>query len=444
MGNNQETSMTTHAAFDSPGMAVSNDPTYMYIPIEYNDNDVKIIRELASEFMEIANLPIQKETAKLWTKVNDLESARPVLWHNELPWHEMNVDDELTNRTSTAFAQRIEIELRRKIYLWKHMPADMVLEPVFYSPMIIENSGMGIAITEETKVNDASNNIVSHKFIPQIITMEDPEKIVAPKVTLDEERTKATYEAYADILGSVMPVEIKGVQGFWYAPVDDLVQLMGTNELLLNVVMEPELVHASMKKIMEAYMAALDQYEALGCLGSNNLNYRSGSGAYGYSNELGRGKMTNMKCSEIWGASASQFFTSVSPKMHDEFSITYEKPWMERFGLSYYGCCERLDIKMNELRQIKNLRKISCSPWTNTENMAEQVGRDYVVSLKPSPACFAFDTFDEEAVRRDVETKLDILKNCNVEVVIKDVSTICYDPQRLWRWVEIVSGLCKR
>lgn len=435
--------MTTHAAFDAPGTAVSNDTTYMFLPVEYNDEDVAVIRELAREFMDIANLPVQKETAELWERVNDLESARPVVWHNELPWHEMNVDDELTLRTSTPFAQRIEEELRRKIYLWKHMPGDMVLEPVFYSPMIIENSGMGIAITEETIASDAENNIVSHKFIPQIVTIEDTEKIKAPKVTLDKKATQATYEAYQDILGPVMPVEIKGVQGFWYAPVDDLVQLMGTNELLLNVVMEPELVHASMKKISEAYMAALDQYEALGCLGSNNLNYRMGSGAYGYSKELKRGTMTNMKCCDMWGASASQFFTSVSPEMHDEFSIAYERPWMERFGLSYYGCCERLDIKMDQLRQIKNLRKISCSPWSDTEHMAEVVGRDYVVSLKPSPACFAFDTFDEDAVRRDVQGKLKLLKNCNVEIIIKDVSTIRYDPKRLWRWVEIVSELCR-
>ena len=50
----------------------------------------------------------------------------------------------------------------------------------------------------------------------------------------------------------MMPVEIRGVQGFWFAPVDDLVQLMGTNELLLNVALEPELVHASMRKIVDA------------------------------------------------------------------------------------------------------------------------------------------------------------------------------------------------
>jgi len=438
------TEMSTHTAFDAPGTAVSNDTTYMYLPIEYTKEDTAILRELAAEYMEYATLPVQKKTAELWERVNDLESARPVVWHNELPWHELNADGELTNRTSTSFSRRIETELLRKIYLWKHMRADMVLEPVFYSPMIINNSGMGLSITEETVATDEESAIVSHKFIPQIITIEDTEKIKSPTVTLDKEKTQATCEAYQDILGSIMPVEIKGVQGFWFAPIDDVVQLMGTNELLLNVVMEPELVHASMKKIVNAYMEALDQYELLGCLGSNNLNYRIGSGAYGYSSKLPRNPMNGMRCTDIWGSSASQFFTSVSPDMQNEFSIAYEKPWLERFAYSYYGCCERLDQKIDVLKQIKNLRKISCSPWSDTEGMAEILGRDYVVSLKPSPACFAYDTFDEGAVRRDVGDKLDLLKNCNVEIIIKDVSTIRYDPSRLWRWIEIVMELCKR
>ena len=437
------TNMTSHEAFDSPGTSVSNDTAYQYLPVEYTRDDREVIRRLAKEYMEYATLPVQKETAALWSRVNDLQSPRPVVWHNELPWHEMNVEDELTLRTSTPFAWRIEEELRRRIYMWRHMRGDMVLEPVFYSPMIIENSGMGINITEETLVNDANNNIVSHKFIPQIRTMEDTERIVTPKVTLDQEKTQKTYEAYQEILGDVMPVEIRGVQGFWFAPVDDLVQLMGTNELLLNVALEPELVHASMRKIVDAYMGALDQYEALGCLGSNNRNYRIGSGAYGYTSQLPRGTMTGMECKNMWGAAASQFFTSVSPQMHEEFSIAYEKPWLERFGFSYYGCCERLDIKINQLKKIKNLRKISCSPWSDTAHMAEVVGRDYVVSLKTSPACFAWDTFDEEAVRKDVEGKLELLKDCNVEIIIKDVSTIRYDPQRLWKWVKIVSELCE-
>ena len=44
----------------------------------------------------VAALPVHREKAGLWRKLNDLQSARPMVWINEIPWHEMNVDDELT------------------------------------------------------------------------------------------------------------------------------------------------------------------------------------------------------------------------------------------------------------------------------------------------------------------------------------------------------------
>ena len=39
--------------------------------------------------------------------------------------------------------------------------------------------------------------------------------------------------------------------------------------------------------------------------------------------------------------------------------------------------------------------------------------------------------------------KLEALKDCNVEIIIKDISTVKYHPSRLWRWVEIVTELCR-
>ncbi len=33
--------------------------------------------------------------------------------------------------------------------------------------------------------------------------------------------------------------------------------------------------------------------------------------------------------------------------------------------------------------------------------------------------------------------RFDQAKGCSVEVVMKDISTVRYQPQRLWRWAEI-------
>ena len=167
--------------------------------------------------------------------------ARPVLIHSEIPWHEMDVDGELINQTSTPFAQRIEQDFRRRLYMWRHMRGDMVLEPVCYAPMIIANSGVGLAIVEETSSTDVGNNIVSHAFTAQIVCKDDLAKLHPPVITLDRERTRETFEAYQAILGDIIRVEQRGCPGFWFAPMDDLVQYMGVEELLINLADEPRI-----------------------------------------------------------------------------------------------------------------------------------------------------------------------------------------------------------
>jgi hypothetical protein len=40
----------------------------------------------------IAALPIHPKKARLWQKLNDLESVRPMVWINQIGWHEMLVE----------------------------------------------------------------------------------------------------------------------------------------------------------------------------------------------------------------------------------------------------------------------------------------------------------------------------------------------------------------
>ena len=56
---------------------------------------------------------------------------------------------------------------------------------------------------------------------------------------------------------------------------------------------------------------------------------------------------------------------SVSPQMFEEYEVEYVKPLLEQFGLVYYGCCEPLPNRIDYIRKIKNVRKISMSPWAD-------------------------------------------------------------------------------
>ena len=131
--------------------------------------------------------------------------------------------------------------------------------------------------------------------------------------------------------------------------------------------------------------------------------------------------------------------------MHWEFALKHDLRWLSRWGLTYYGCCEPLDRKIDILRRIPNLRKISVSPWCNTRAGGRaRSARDYVISRKPSPAILAEDDWHPERARQDLREFLDKAGGgCHVELIMKDISTVRYQPQRLWEWAAIASEVAE-
>jgi hypothetical protein len=142
---------------------------------------------------------------------------------------------------------------------------------------------------------------------------------------------------------------------------------------------------------------------------------------------------------DVWMFGLAQMFSTVSPATFQTFEIDVCMPLFERFGLVYYGCCDPLDRKMKQVRGIPHLRKISMSPWVNEELGAAEIGRDYVYSRKPNPALLASFEFDERAVREHVRASVNVCARhgCPLELILKDISTVRYQPQRVWRWADI-------
>jgi hypothetical protein len=132
--------------------------------------------------------------------------------------------------------------------------------------------------------------------------------------------------------------------------------------------------------------------------------------------------------------------------MHEEFALNYEQRWLERFGLTYYGCCEPLDAKMEILRKIPNLRKVSVNHWNDMEVMAEQIGGDYVFSNKPNPAVLVTDNWNPDLAREELKNMLQATRRhgCQVEIIMTAISTVRYQPQRLWEWARLASEVTER
>jgi len=411
------------------------------------DKDKAILRELGKQIEDIAMLSIQQERETLWSRMINLQETRPMIWMCDICWNEMAVGHELTLQTSSTFCRNIEEDLRSILYRWNHMPCDMVVDPIVYAPLVFINSGFGITVEEDTLETDTENAVVSHQFHVQIKDENDIEKITTPRISYNAKKSEENYQAYCDIFDGILTVEQRGVPGLWYSLWDKLITWTGVQESLLDLAMRPEYMHKLVDRLMTASLGALDQYEELNLLALNNNNTRIGSGAYGYTEELPQEDYTpeHVRTSDIWGCAADQILGGVSPKMHQEFAMHYNLKWLSRFGLTHYGCCESVHNKIDMLRTIPNLRRVSISPWTELEQAAAQIHGDYVLSIKVNPEILARDAWHPELAREEIETKMKIAKahHCQAEVIMKDISTVRYEPQRLWEWAKIASEVAQ-
>ena len=110
---------------------------------------------------------------------------------------------------------------------------------------------------------------------------------------------------------------------------------------------------------------------------------------------------------------------------------------MERWGLNYYGCCEPRDREISRLERIPNLRKVSASPWNDWKRLFSGLGDRYVASVKPNPAIFLDEAWSPEAAKSAMTEILAVAdaEGCtNIELIMKDISTVHRHPERLWAW----------
>jgi hypothetical protein len=409
--------------------------------IKLGPRDKDILRELAGELAAIAALPVHREKAVLWQKLNDLQSVRPMVWINEVCWHEMNVGDELTLQCEHPWAREQEVELRRTLYQWRHLPGDMIVSDYLACPLAIHSSDFGIMEQVDIVKTDEESDIVSRHYHIQISDFADLDKIKMPVITHNEQATAFRFAAMKDVYAGIMPVKKLGQTHIWFTPWDWLIRWWGIEEAMLDLYERPDLVNAAVGRMTDAWMAELDQFVAMNLLSLDCDNTRIGSGGYGYTREL-PGKdydSAHVKPHNMWGCSNAQIFSEVSPEMHWEFAVKHDMRWLMRWGLTYYGCCEPLHHKMEVLRRIPNLRKISINYRCDLDRVASDIGRSYVWSYKPNPAVLAEDGWRPELARAEMVRVAEKAASTgsHVEFIMKDISTVRHHPERLWDWARV-------
>ncbi|MCL2508834.1 MAG: hypothetical protein FWF05_06630 [Oscillospiraceae bacterium] len=395
----------------------------------------KTLRELAKRQAEIAALPVMGLRRALWHDLNGGKTEHPLI---AMEFHGVESDVYPPLTCETPFVRGIERQLRHQIFKHENYWDDRVIpasfsvripnwfKPFGYEPKCVHAPGM--AHSFEHAVHDLLDDFGVFK---------------ASEFGVDEGLRQANEQRsqVENIIGDILPVRLEFPAPSFCVSYP-LVQMMGMETMFVSILDYPELFHQVMRRFTGDYLAFFDAIEAGGAAVPNNDQSYVGQDSYGYTHDLpgADGLDRPVKMSDLWGYGNSQETINISPSMFDEFFFTYIKEVADRFGLFAYGCCEPVhDLWEPCLSRLKNLRKLSVSPWCDEEFTGEALrGKKIVYHRKPFTNFFSVDpVFDEEAFLAHMEKTVKAARGCPLEITFRDICSVRGEPWRLTRAVEL-------
>ena len=405
--------------------------------IDGKDRDV--LRDLAKRVAEIAALPVQAERREMWKRHNALERVRPMVlifpegsWRELLPQSTLLCEDER--------ARQMEVALRRRLYYHDHLPDDTVIEDEWVVRKAVSHTGWGL----EPRFIESSAEHGAWAFDPVILEPADLEKLKRPHVIHDEAVTERNLAEAQDLFGDILDVKLRGITHVSFHLMNFYCKLRGLCQVMMDMIENPSMLHEAMTILTEGHAGLVRQWDEMNLLDLNNDGTYHSSGGNGYTDELPPADFdpAHVHPRDMWASAESQELAQVSPEMHKAFALDYEARLLAPFGLTGYGCCEDLALKLDDVMDVPNMRRISISPFADVEQCAEKLGADYIFSWKPKPQHLV-GVFDEEHIREYILEALDATRGCVIEMVLKDTHTCEHHPERFTRWTEIVRELAE-
>lgn len=403
----------------------------------FTSEDRNILRDLAKRVADIADLPIMADRRELWKKHNSLKTTQPlVLIFPEGSWEELLPHSVLKCQDNKA--RGIEWSLRSRIYYYEHFQDDTVIEKEWIVSKVIHSTGWGL----EARHIPSTEPRGAWHFDPVIKEPSDLKKLKIPEITYDEEASKRNLTEAQELFGDMLDVKQKGVSHISFHLMNYYTGLRGLEEVMRDMYENPGMLHDAMAFFEEGHKHILKRYVDLNLLSLNNDSTYQNTGGNGYTDELPKPGFdpNRVRFCDMWGSAEAQELAQVSPKMHVEFSMEYEKRLLEPFGLTGYGCCEDLTRKLDDVFTIPHIRRISVAPSANVDACAEKLGKKYIFSWKPQPS-HLIGNFDKEFIRNYIKHTLDVAKDCVLEMILKDTHTCEYHPERFDEWTRIAREL---
>ena len=398
------------------------------------NKDTTILRELAKQYRDVCADPIQEERRVLWRKHNSLEKTRPLIYVRAFAWNEM---PQSKCQCEDPFYREYENTLRYKLF-WHSMGDDSVFEPWITVNAVKRCDGWGVVSKRQMPDKEGG----AFKYDYAIKELDDVNKLRKPWHEIDEEQTQDRVRKLEDVIGDIITVDCdRSPYNYSISLTGDLGMLRGIEHLMLDMFDHPEWLHELARFMADGVNEVFDQAEAAGDWGLSPHAYTNQAMPYAEELDDPAANTHGIGRKRLWCYAQSQDITGVSPTMQEEFFLQYQMPVMQKFGLVAFCCCEDLTNKIDMLRPIQNLRRIAVTPFADAVRCAEQIGQDYVLSYRPSPANMVSFGLDQDRVRSILKRDLEACRDSHVDITLKDVETVERDPERVKNWVAITRSV---
>lgn len=398
--------------------------------------DREVLRRLAGRWMELAALPVMAVRARQWTALKDLRPERPMVNFETGSLEDYVTEDELVCRDPAL--RGVEHHMRWQIRHAEEVGDDIVIEPCWKLQWQTSWGDYGVEIRSAGATDDTGRQH-AYAFAHPIHTPDDLDLLVPRSWSVDREATRRWAARLDEIFGDILPVEISGIRFIHAAITQDAFKLIGNDNLLTWPYDAPEALHRLMAFLRDDRVAYFTWLQREALLGLNN-NWTFHGSACGFTSDLPRADYAGqVRLCDQWAWMESQETTMHSPEMYGEFFLPYMAEVANLFGLIYYGCCEPVHDRFDQVRRaIPRVRGVSVSPWCDMHRVAEEFGTNYIFSRKPAPAPMSGPSPDWELLEQDVDATLAAAKDCHLEFIFRDVYRIHGDRPRLRKWVELV------
>lgn len=400
------------------------------------ESDRQRLRSLARHQLELANSDTNLERVELWKRHNACKGERPPI-HIEVGTFARQVIAPQM-QCQDPFARSLEWQMLQDCINLEVFDDDMVVPPFLRLPYDTHFRLFGHTIRQDI-MYDENGLELGHKFHHIISDLEDDfDKILSPtEFGVDQASTFAKKEQIEDVFGDILPVQLVS-SCLCAVPTQQVVQLMGLENLIFSICDYPDLFHAMMDRITDSYISYFRHLEEEGVLLRNHGFEWLGQGSLCFFPE--EDKEGPARTNELWGYMDSQETVGMSPDMFHEFIFPSYQKIAQYFGRLSYGCCEPVHTFWEDIKTLPNLKKVSISPWCDEEFMADQLrGIDIIYHRKPSPNYLGLDRhLDEDAFRAHIEKTLHTAAGCHLEIAQRDVYTVHNDIDKVKRYVQII------